>query len=182
MAVSERSLVFLILSYPDLQYFGKRKYGKCVSYEAFEGAEYEIPANEFEKVLHSYFQVNREQLSANTIYDMDRQIYRYRPRGLYDSEVPYGPYPEVVAYEEQEDGTIKLYIEAVWERKMSDCAIASELVVRPFEDGSFQYVSNRVVSGIGNLGSPWYTPRLTEDEWSNIYGKKSGGEKNEISD
>ena len=145
------------------------KYGKPVPYEAYEGAEYEIPEQEFEEVLQSYFRVGREQLAEKTMYDPNSRTYLYRPRGLYELELPYGPYPEVVAYEEQEDGTIRLFIEAVWERKLTDKAGTSELVVRPLDDGGFQYVSNQVTGWDDNLAIPWYKPRLTDEEWRYYY-------------
>ena len=71
--------------------------------------------------------------------------FRYRPRGLYDCEFPYEPYPEVISYEKLQDGTLKLTIEAVWEIRMLDQAITSELMIKPMEDGSFQYLSNKVI-------------------------------------
>lgn len=145
------------------------KYGTYVSYEAYEGAEYEVPEQEFEEVIQSYFQIGREQLVENTVYDSDEKAYRYRPRGLYDAELPYGPYPEVISYIKQKDGTIRLFIEAVWERKMTDHAVTSELVVRPLENGGFQYVSNQVTGWDENLEIPWYAPRLTDKEWQYYY-------------
>ena len=36
-----------------------------------------------------------------------------RPRGLYDCELPFVPYTEVVSYEELENGELKLFVEAV---------------------------------------------------------------------
>ena len=145
------------------------KYGTYVPYEANEGSEYEIPEQDFEEVIQSYFKINRVQIAENVMYYPSEKAYRYRPRGLHDAEQPYEPYPEVVAYEKQEDGTLHLSIEAVWERKMTDHAITSELIVRPLEDGSFQYVSNQVKDWDENLETLWYTPRLTDEEWQYYY-------------
>lgn len=142
------------------------KYGESVPYEAYNGAEYEIPEEEFEEVLQSYLTIDSGQIREKTVYDRERHTYRYRPRGMGESEFSYGPYPEVVGYEEQEDGTLRLFVEAVWERKMTDRGGLSELVVRPFDDGSFQYVSNHVVSWDENLEFKWYFPRLTDEEWT----------------
>lgn len=41
---------------------------------------------------------------------------------------------------------------------------------RPLSDGEFQYVSNYIVSEEENNNITWHTPRLTEDEWNDIYG------------
>ncbi len=134
-------------------------------YETYEGAEYEIPASEFEEIIREHFHITREQIAANTVYYPDRDTYRYRPRWLHDSEEPYEPYAEVVDFREQDDGTVRLRVEAVWEEKMTDHAVTSELVVRPLENGRFSYVSNQVVSWDESLESCWYSPRLTEEEW-----------------
>lgn len=152
------------------------KYNQYVPYEAYEGAEYEVPEIEFEDVIQSYFHIGKDQLREKTVYHSETKTYRYRPRGLKDAEQPYEPYPEVVSYESQEDGTIRLFIEAVWERKMTDHAVTSELVVRPLEDGSFQYVSNQVTGWDDNLEIQWYTARLTDDEWQYYY-KESTNEQ-----
>lgn len=145
------------------------EYGDYVPYKAAEGAEYEIPGHEFEKVIQSRFRIDRGRLAAATVYDREQGTYRYRPRGLHDAEQPYEPYPEVTSWEEQEDGTLRLFVEAVWERKMTDQAMAGELVVRPLQDGSFQYVSNQVTSWDEELEFFWYTPRLSDEEWRKWY-------------
>ena len=150
------------------------KYGTYVPYEACAGAEYEIPEREFEELIQNYFKIDREQIVKNTMYDSVEKAYRYRPRGLYDAEQPYEPYPEVVSYEKQADGTIRLFIEAVWERKMTDCAVTSELVVRPLGDDNFPYVSNQVTGWDEDLEVPWYTPRLTDEEWQYYYEEENG--------
>ena len=105
---------------------------------------------------------NTEEASCN-------KTFRYRPRGLYDCEFPYEPYPEVISYEKLQDGTLKLTIEAVWEIRMLDQAITSELMIKPMEDGSFQYLSNKVISSDQNANAGWYMPRLTEEEWEENY-------------
>ena len=47
---------------------------------------------------------------------------------------------------------------------------AHEVVVRPLEDGGVQYVSNRVISSEDNYRETWHTPRLTLEEWEELYG------------
>ena len=75
--------------------------------------------------------------------------------------MPYEPYPEVISYEEQADGTIKLMIQGVWIMENSDRVISSELVIRPLDNGSFQYVSNHVTDRNRELQERWYVPRKT---------------------
>lgn len=148
----------------------RMKYGTDVPFQSeYEGEEYEVPKAEFEEVLQTFFQISSEDIEKNTVYNPERQTYRYRSRGRYGYELPYEPYPEVVFYEEQEDGTIKLLVEAVWIIKELDQAICSELVVRPLENGQFQYVSNKVVYSDENASSKWYMPRLPDEEWEKYY-------------
>lgn len=134
-----------------------------------EGMEYEVSKEEFEEVIQTYLPVDDLVIEENAVYDPKRQTYRYRPRGRYDSEWPYEPYPEVVACEEQSDGTLKLTIEGVWEIRLLDQVIISELVVRPLEDGSCLYLSNQIISQDEAASPQWYKPRLTEEEWERYY-------------
>ena len=146
------------------------KYGKQVPYEAnYGGAEYEVPEDEFEEVIKTYLPFSNTEIEKETFYNSNNKTFRYRPRGLYDCEFPYEPYPEVISYEKLQDGTLKLTIEAVWEIRMLDQAITSELMIKPMEDGSFQYLSNKVISSDQNANAGWYKPRLTEEEWEENY-------------
>lgn len=149
----------------------RAKYGEIVPYEAKEGAEYHVPEEEIEEVLQSYFSFDRQTIREHMKYQPESGTFLYRPRGRYDGGSPYGPYPEVTGYKELEDGTVQLTVEAVWEMEMLDCAMKSELVVRPMKDGNFQYVSNRVISREEGMTSFWYKPRLTEEEWNHYYGE-----------
>ncbi len=137
-------------------------YERNIPYTAEEGAEYQIPKDEFENIFYTYFHIKPEQIRENADFDVNTQSYRYRPRGMYDCEFPYGPYPEVISYEELGDGKLKLIIEAVWERKMLDQVFKSELIVETAEDGKIRYVSNHVLSPQEDEPR-WYRPRLTDE-------------------
>ena len=43
-------------------------------------------------------------------------------------------------------------------------------MVRPLEDGGVQYVSNRIIPSEDNSEETWHTPRLTAEEWEELYG------------
>ena len=47
---------------------------------------------------------------------------------------------------------------------------AHEVVVRPLEDGGVQYVSNQIIPSEDNYEETWHTPRLTLEEWEELYG------------
>ena len=152
----------------DLMY--RMKYGTEAPYPyEYTGAEYEIPASEFDSVLQSYLNISSDTIRSRTVYYPESDTYQYRPRGLEDAEYPYSPYPEVTACETLADGTLKLTVQAVQTTKLTDQAVISELVVRPLADGSFQYVSNRVTGTTEGISGTWFTPRLTEDEWNYRY-------------
>ena len=80
------------------------------------------------------------------------------------------PYPEVVSYEEQEDGTIKLVVDAVWPDRNMEKAYSHEVVVRPLDGGRFQYVSNHVIDSKDNAEPVWYRERLSDEKWKDYYG------------
>lgn len=152
----------------DIMY--EMKYGTVPPYPyTYTGSEYEIPEQEFEDVLQTYLSVSPDTIRQKTVYHADSGTYQYRPRGLDDAEGLYGPYPEVTSWEEQPDGTLKLTVAAVWITEFDDRAITSELVVRPLEEGGFQYVSNHVTKTKEGISGKWHTPRLTEEEWNRIY-------------
>ena len=148
----------------------RMKYGTEAPYPyAYTGAEYEIPASEFDSVLQSYLNISTDTIRSRTVYYPESGAYQYRPRGLEDAEYPYSPHPEVTACETRADGTLKLTVQAVQTTKLTDQAVVSELVVRPLPDGSFQYVSNHVTGTTEGVSGTWFTPRLTEDEWNYRY-------------
>ncbi len=152
----------------DLMY--RMKYGTEAPYPyAYTGAEYEIPASEFDSVLQSYLNISTDTIRSRAVYYPESDTYQYRPRGLEDAEYPYSPYPEVTAYETRPDGTLKLTVQAVQTTNLTDQAVISELVVRPLPDGSFQYVSNHVTGTTEGISGTWFTPRLTEEEWNYRY-------------
>lgn len=84
---------------------------------------------------------------------------------------PYSPYPEVISYEENRDGTIKLTVNAVWTEGNLENAFCHEVIIRPLENGDFQYVSNHVIPSEDNVEVTWYTERLSDDKWQEYYGE-----------
>lgn len=57
---------------------------------------------------------------------------------------PYPPFGEVVDYTENADGTLTLIVDGVWPDYNSDLAFRNTVVVQPFEDGTFRYLSNSI--------------------------------------
>ena len=134
------------------------------------GAVYRIPKDEFESVIMTYFNIDSETLQSKTIYYSEDATYEYKPRGFYEVEYPEYPYSEVVEFTENSDGTITLMVNVVFPYVGDSKVYAHEVVVRPLEDGRVQYVSNRIIPSEDNYEETWHTPRLTEEEWEEMYG------------
>lgn len=134
------------------------------------GAVYRIPKEEFESVIMKYFNIDSETLQSKTVYDSEDSTYEYKPRGFEEVEYPEYPYSEVIGYTENSDGTITLTANVVFPYSGNSQVYAHEVVVRPLEDGGVQYVSNRIIPSEDNSEETWHTPRLTLEEWEELYG------------
>ena len=133
-------------------------------------AVYQIPKEEFESVIMKYFNIDSETLQSKTVYCSENSTYEYKPRGFEEEEYPEYPYSEVVGFTENSDGTITLTANVVFPYAGDSKVYAHEVVVRPLEDGGVQYVSNCVIPSEDNYRETWHTPRLTLEEWEELYG------------
>ena len=149
-------------------------HGQSVPYVADEslavGAVYQIPEEIFENVIMTHFNVNKEALRRETTYNPEKAAYEYRPRGFYEVEYPDIPYPKVVSYTENQDGTITLIVNAVYPNGNTSMAYSHKTVIRPLEEDCFQYVSNQMMNLIDEHDIWWHSNRLTKEEWIEIYG------------
>lgn len=166
---------FSSLDFYDLfDIFYRQIYGKEVPYEPSDnlgvGTVYQIPKEEFEHIMMAYLNIDSETLQQKTLYHTDTKTYEYRPRGFYEAEYPEHPYPEVVDYTENADGTIALLVNVVFPYEGLSKVFSHEVVVRPLENGGVQYVSNHVIPSEDNIEESWYKPRLTLAEWAEVYG------------
>ena len=133
-------------------------------------AVYQIPKEEFESVIMKYFNIDSETLQSKTVYYSENSTYEYKPRGFEEVEYPEYPYSEVVGFSENSDGTITLTANVVFPYAGDSKVYAHEVVIRPLEDGGVQYVSNRIIPSEDNYRETWHTPRLTLEEWEELYG------------
>ena len=134
------------------------------------GAVYQIPKDDFESVIMAYFNIDSETLQSKTIYYAEDETYEYKPRGFEEVEYPEYPYSEVVGFTENSDETLTLTANVVFPYAGDSKVYAHEVVVRPLENGGVQYVSNRIIPSEDNYRETWHTPRLTAEEWEEIYG------------
>lgn len=158
--------------YPDI-------YQRLVPYTADDNlnaeAVYQIPADIFETVIGRYFRIEDDLLRQKTVYVPAGETYEYSPRGLEESDYADIPYPEVVEYLENSDGTITLTVNAVYPEENTSRAFTHETVIRPLEDGGFQYVSNQVVYPEEQYDAWWHAERMNKEQWEETY---SGGDDN----
>ncbi len=134
------------------------------------GAVYRIPEEIFENVIMTYMDIDKETLQQKTTYLSEETAYEYRPRGFYEVEYPDIPYPEVVDYTENPDGTITLIINAVYPNGNTSLAYSHRTVIRLLDGDGFQYVSNEMISLEDDRDIWWHSNRLTEEEWKEVYG------------
>ncbi len=99
-----------------------------------------IPAEDYESIMTTYFPVTSGQLRKHCGYDEDSGSYEYEKMHV----TQYPPFGEVVDYTENADGTITLIVDGVWPDRNTDLAFRNTVVVQPFEDGTFRYLSNSV--------------------------------------
>ncbi|MBD5474206.1 MAG: hypothetical protein HDR20_15335 [Lachnospiraceae bacterium] len=135
------------------------------------GAVYQIPEEVFENVITEYFNIGREMLRQETTYLSEDMAYEYRPRGFYEAEYSDIPYPEVVGYTENQDGTITLIVNAVCPNSNTSMAYSHRTVIRPINEDCFQYVSNQMISLNDDSDLWWHSDRLSQEEWIEIYGE-----------
>ena len=96
--------------------------------------------------MTTYFPVSIEQLREKCGYDEKSNSYEYEM--IFESQYP--PFGEVVDYSvnsadtENPDGTITLVVDGVWADYNSDLAFTNIIVVQPFGDGTFRYLSNSI--------------------------------------
>lgn len=99
-----------------------------------------IPAAQFEEIMTLYLPVSGEQVQRLCGYDEASRSYPYEMT----LHRQYPPFGEVTAYTENADSTITLTVDGVWIEKGTDCAFTNTIVVQPFADGTFRYLSNSI--------------------------------------
>lgn len=150
----------------------KMKYGVSSPYSE-EGVTYMIEEELYEKVFQEYLPVSTDVLQHVNVYDVYRQMYQYRTRGMFDHSVtPLVPFPEVVDAEHNADGTITLIVNAVSEKDESGGLFTHKVTIKEKENDGFEYVSNDVLT-MGKEGIYWYRDRLSDKEWQEHYGDKT---------
>lgn len=124
---------------------------------------FEIPAREFEKIILTYFDIDRQTLRSLAGYAPETDTYPWRQ--IQSNELVsilhyYTMEPEVTASRFGDDGTLILTVQVLSTDLKTDCLFSHEVTVRPREGGGFQFVANRVLSQT-EYGLPYCQPRLS---------------------
>lgn len=148
-----------------LDYNGLYEYLYAMKYERRFEPENDfggIPKEEFEALVMEYLPIEPELIQKYAVFDEETQSYPWVSTGgfqyaptFFDSSIP-----EVTNIRENADGTVTLTVDAVCEMiLLDDAVITHELTVRFLEDGSFQYLGNRILNhGIEDI--PEYKYRV----------------------
>ena len=136
----------------DLDYNGMYEYLYRIKQQMrFDSEDYPngIPKDEFESLIMEYLPVTAEQIREYAVFDEENQTYAWARLGCFN----YAPdffgtsLPEVTDIKENEDGTITLTVDAVCDMVVNDDAVIThELTIQMKEDGSFQYLGNKILN------------------------------------
>ena len=144
------------------EYLYAMKYGKTFNAEDYPNG---IPRDVFENLIMEYLPITEGQIREYGVFDEESQTYPWTRLGCTNYSPTYfgTSLPEVIGIRENEDGTVTLTVEAVCEMVVCDDeVITHELTVRFLEDGSFQYLGNRILKdGIENI--PDYQYRISKE-------------------
>lgn len=136
----------------DLDYNGLYEYLYAMKYQKkFNSEDYPdgIPKVEFESLIMEYLPVTVEQIREYAVFDEEKQAYEWVRLGCFNYVPTYfgTSLPEVTDIRENADGTITLTIDAVCEMILCDDAVIThELTIQMKEDGSFQYLGNKILN------------------------------------
>lgn len=121
------------LEFNDLyEFLYQMKYGEKMDEELYEGG---IPKIEFEEVVQSFFDISTEQLETFARYDKERGVYPWEPIKYWNHISQFQPFPEVVNYIENEDGSLTLLVEAVFTEGGKDCSFKHEVTIKEQGEG-----------------------------------------------
>lgn len=133
------------------------------------GNEYEIPADEFERVILEHFEISVGELRKLLRYDANNNCYIYRPRGFDEHDYADIPYPEVAGYENNDDGSVTLMVNAVFPTDDTSGLFSHKITVTE-KDGKIRYLSNEIVRN-EELSFWWHSERLSDEEWKENYAE-----------
>lgn len=151
-----------------LDYNGMYEYLYAMKYqEKFPAEDYPdgIPKDEFERLIMEYLPVTAEEIQDYAVFDEEKQTYAWLRLGCSNYAPTYfgTSVPEVTDIRENIDGTVTLTVDAVCSMILCDDAVIThELTMRFADDGSFQYLGNKILEdGMSHI--PDYQYRIIRE-------------------
>lgn len=103
-----------------------------------------IPKEEFESIVQTYFDITTEDLQEYAKYNESKEVYPWSAIGAWNRVQQFQPFPEVVKCVENEDGTLSVYVEAIFVELGVDCSFSHIVTIREDENGGWVYCGNKV--------------------------------------
>lgn len=142
------------------EYLYEMKYHEKIRLEEYPNG---IPKEQFEALILAYLPLTEEQLQEYAVFDEEHQIYVWVRLGCFNYTPTFfgTSLPEVTDIRENEDATVTLTVDAVCDMVICDDAVIThELTLRFAEDGSFQYLGNKILDdGVRNIPNYQYRIR-----------------------
>ncbi|MCH1983299.1 DUF6070 family protein [Ruminococcus sp. OA3] len=106
----------------------------------------DIPEAVFEETFIPHLPVTAQQLKALPEYQAGSSSYVWNQVGCGTKQLAFPPFPEVVKTAENSDGSVTLTVDAVSKENGTDCSFSHEVTLRIKEDGTAEYLKNRMLS------------------------------------
>lgn len=121
--------------------------------QAFEPNQYKegIPADQFEEVILSYFQLSAEKLRKYAEFNPQNHTYPFSKLGCgtYTPSALGSSFPEIIKITENADGTVTFDIDAVCKMLGNEALIRHRLTVQfTGEEGGIKYLSNSMAMAV----------------------------------
>ena len=147
-----------------LEAFYKKKYNQYFSAEEYpkvnEKYEYSsIPASLFEETIMPYFDISLTDFREKCLYNKELDSYPWQEIGGENFSSYPNIEPEVVKYQENDDGTITLTIDVRCYEYKTSRLFSHEVIIKLLDNGEYQYLSNRVIDK-SDYELPKNQPRL----------------------
>lgn len=142
------------------EYLYEMATGNTLNEETYSGG---IPKEEFETVIQQYFDIQTEEIEEYARYDAVKGTYPWSAVHALNRVQQFQPFPEVVRCEENTEGEIKAYVEAIYMEEGTDYAFGHVVTFHRMEDGRLIYAGNQVDRENARL-IPGYRPRRELEE------------------
>ena len=104
-----------------------------------------IPSELFEKTIKPYFDISLSEFREKCLYDNEKDMYPWQ-RVCCDNITTYPTVePEVINYQNNNDGTMTLTVNARCNDVKSPCIFTHETTIRIISDSEYIYLSNKII-------------------------------------